>query len=202
MKTVTILNASPRKKGNSHAIANTFGETAQASGATVNTYELNAISAKGCQGCFACKGKTERCVVRDDLSQVLEAVHHTDVLVLASPVYFGDVAAQMKPFMDRLFHLFTPDFHKGLDHKTGKYTGHRTSRLPEGVQLVFIITQGNQTETVQADIPARYENFFRWLGFEDVHILRGLGDATITTDNTIDEVHAQARTLAHALTTA
>ena len=65
---------------------------------------------KGCQGCGACKAEKEKCVVQDDLTQVLEAVRETDVLVLASPVYFADVTAQMKAFVDRTYSFLKPDF--------------------------------------------------------------------------------------------
>jgi multimeric flavodoxin WrbA len=53
--------------------------------------------------CLACDGcyKTGRCIVKDDFQAQYEAVLESDALVLATPVYFGAVTAQVKPFIDR-----------------------------------------------------------------------------------------------------
>jgi len=45
---------------------------------------------------MACKTKLDNCALEDDLTEVLDAVRETDVLVLASPVYYGDLSSQLK----------------------------------------------------------------------------------------------------------
>ena len=97
MKIVCLLG-SPRKNANSSIIAARFCTTAQNLGAQAQTFTLNDLNYRGCRGCHACKTKLERCSLQDDLTQVLEAVRKTDILVLASPVYYWDVSAQMNPF--------------------------------------------------------------------------------------------------------
>ncbi len=54
-----------------------------------------------CKACYVCF-KTERCVQRDDMQDVLEKVAVCDVMVLASPTYFLTMSGQMKIFIDRL----------------------------------------------------------------------------------------------------
>lgn len=54
-----------------------------------------------CKACYVCF-KTERCVQRDDMQDVLEKVAACDVMVLASPTYFLTMSGQMKIFIDRL----------------------------------------------------------------------------------------------------
>jgi multimeric flavodoxin WrbA len=130
---IVCLHGSPRIKGNSTAIANRFCETAEKFGAEVRTYVLNDLKYRGCQGCMLCKTKLDKCALEDDLTEVLEAVRETDILVLASPVYFWDVTGQLKTFMDRTFSYLVPDF----------ITNPQKSRLSPEKKLVFILTQGN-----------------------------------------------------------
>jgi multimeric flavodoxin WrbA len=95
MKIVSVLG-SPRENANSSTIANRFCTTAEQFGAEVKTLVLNNLEYHGCQGCMACKKKLDRCALEDDLTEVLDAVRETDVLVLASRVYYRDVSGQLK----------------------------------------------------------------------------------------------------------
>ncbi|TIH20190.1 flavodoxin family protein [Marinifilum sp. JC120] len=196
---VTIVNGSARKKGNSHAIVNALCETL-ADRAEINTYELGSMENSGCLGCMSCKGKTERCAINDDLAPVYDAMHESDVLVLASPVYFGDVSGQAKIFIDRLYHLFTPDFHEALEFEAGSEEGRRFSRLKNGVKLVFVLSQGALMEDMYADIQERYPVFFKYLGFSEVHTIRGLGDPVFYPDaHRMEDALEQARELGRKL---
>jgi multimeric flavodoxin WrbA len=94
MKIVCVLG-SPRETGNSSAVANRFCDTAEKFGAQVKTFVLNQLAYRGCQGCMACKTKLDKCILEDDLTEVLDTIRKTDVLVLASPVYFWDVSGQL-----------------------------------------------------------------------------------------------------------
>ena len=88
MKILCLLG-SPREKGNSATIANRFCTTAERLGAEVRTFVLNKLQFRGCQGCMACKTKLDRCVLEDDLAEVLDSIRDADVLVLATPVYLS-----------------------------------------------------------------------------------------------------------------
>ena len=94
MKVVTILG-SPRIKGNSATIASHFNQTAAELGAQTKTFALNEMTFRGCQAWMACKEKVDRCVLKDDLEQVLDEIRDTDILVLATPVYFMDITSQL-----------------------------------------------------------------------------------------------------------
>jgi multimeric flavodoxin WrbA len=164
MKIVCLLG-SPREKGNSATIANRFCATAERLGAEVRTFVLNKLEYRGCQGCMACKTKLDRCILEDDLTEVLEAVRETDVLVLASPVYYGDLSSQLKGFIDRSYSYLRPDY----------LTNPQPCRLPAGKKLVFILTQGNPDQERFADIFERYDYFFKWYGFVESHLIRACG---------------------------
>ena len=109
MKIVAVLG-SPRPQGNSNTLARAFLQAAGDRGAEVTEYLLNQMDFQGCQGCGGCKTKSQTCILEDDLTPVLQAVKEADLLVLASPVYFGDLSGQMKCFFDRTYSFFNPDF--------------------------------------------------------------------------------------------
>jgi multimeric flavodoxin WrbA len=143
-------------------LAKKFNETAEALGAEVQRFVLNRLSFKGCQACDTCETKLDRCVLKDDLAQVLESVKYADILVLATPVYFADISAQLKAFVDRCYSYFVP-FEKSPDQ----------SRLAPGKRMVFVITQNQSNENMFADVYVKYDLIFQVLGFTDNRLIRG-----------------------------
>ena len=75
---VTCVLGSPRVKGNSAFLTEVIAEIAREKGAEVETFVLNKLNFKGCQACMSCKGKSEKCVVKDDMGQVLDSVLESD----------------------------------------------------------------------------------------------------------------------------
>jgi multimeric flavodoxin WrbA len=162
---ITCLLGSPRTKGNSATIAHHFLETAENLGARVRTYTLNTMKFRGCQACMSCKTKLDHCAVIDDLTQVLDEIRGTDLLVLATPVYFHEISSQMKAFVDRTYSYFVPDF----------ITSPVPSRLSSDKRLVFIQTQGQPDANMFDDIFPRYGGIFQRLGFPKQYLIRGCG---------------------------
>ena len=187
MKIVTLLG-SPRSQGNSTAIARRFQDTAVNLGAEIRTFELNRLTYRGCQGCYACKEKLDHCILNDDLTTVLTAAAESDVVVLASPVYFGDVTSQLKGFIDRSYSYLKPDY----------LTNPIPSRF-SSKKLVFILTQGHPDESLFADIFTRYDGFLKWLGFSETHLIRVCGIGPTTVDAVPEATLAQAEELAKLL---
>ena len=102
---IVCLLGSPRPKGNSSTLAKRLCERAKELGAKIQMIHLNKLTYRGCQACMACKTKLDKCILKDDLEKVLESVHGADVLVMASPIYYGEVASQLKTFIDRTLSL-------------------------------------------------------------------------------------------------
>ena len=159
---VTCVLGSPRTNGNSETIADKFCKTVEERGAEITKFELNKMNYRGCQGCMACKTKYDKCVLKDDLTEVLESVKNSDITLLATPVYFGDVTSQMKGFIDRTYSNLNPTFMTDPEN---------ASRLGKGKKLIFITAQGAPEENF-ADVYSRYEFFFKWQ-FDEVYSLRG-----------------------------
>lgn len=164
-KKVVCLIGSPRANANSTIIAERFMETAKNLGADVLSFTLNKLQYRGCQACMVCKTKLDKCVLKDDLTEVLAAVQDADILVIATPIYYGEVSGQVKAFIDRTFSYFVPDFG----------TNPNRSRLKPGKKMVFIQSQGHPEKERFQDVFARYAFFYDWHGFTDNHAILGCG---------------------------
>ncbi len=106
VKIVAFLG-SPRKKGNSTLLANHIMLGAESQGATVTSIYLNGLDIKPCQGCYACQMKdSEGCAVKDDMQAIYPQIIEADALIIASPVYWFNMSAQTKIFMDRCIALY------------------------------------------------------------------------------------------------
>lgn len=117
-KKILVLLGSPRKKGNSTTLAKQIVQGAESAGAEVETVYLNGLDIKPCQGCYACKKKNSKgCVVDDDMQSLYPKIIASDALVIATPVYWFNMTAQTKIFMDRCFGLFDAEFTVNPLHK-------------------------------------------------------------------------------------
>lgn len=99
-KKVLILSGSPRKYGNSDLLCDEFMRGASANGNDVEKIRIAEKNIGYCKACYACK-KDGICAVKDDMAEILEKMHLADVIVLASPVYFYSIDAQLKAVIDR-----------------------------------------------------------------------------------------------------
>jgi multimeric flavodoxin WrbA len=105
-KKVLILSSSPRKKGNSNALFDRFMEGAIEAKHQVEKVVLADKKINYCTGCYACRGNG-RCAQKDDMAQILDSMIEADVIVMATPVYFYTMCAQMKTVIDRTVARYT-----------------------------------------------------------------------------------------------
>ena len=115
-KKVLILSATPRRKGNSQILCDKFKEGAQSEGHQVKMIRLSDKNINFCKACDVCMKNGGMCVQRDDMRDILKAYQQADILVLATPVYFYGISAQMKTFIDRTYPIW-----KNLGHKDVYY---------------------------------------------------------------------------------
>ena len=101
MKKVLILSGSPRKGGNSDVLCDEFAKGALSAGNEVEKIRIAEKKISYCTGCYFCKNSGGRCAINDDMGEILEKILSCDVLVLASPVYFYSICAQLKAVIDR-----------------------------------------------------------------------------------------------------
>lgn len=103
---VIAVNGGPRKDWNTGTLLKSALQGAESVGAETQVVHLYDLDFKGCTSCFSCKRKGNTCdglcTRRDDLRSVLRAVLKSDVLLVGSPIYFGDVTGETRSFLERL----------------------------------------------------------------------------------------------------
>lgn len=105
-KNILVISASPRKGGNSDTLCDEFIRGAKDKGHRTEKIFLKDRKINYCMGCGVCNSAHE-CVQKDDMQEILEKMIKADVIVMATPVYFYSMNAQMKTFIDRTVPRYT-----------------------------------------------------------------------------------------------
>lgn len=107
-KKVLIISSSPRKGGNSDTLCDKFAQGAKETGNIVEKIFLKDKKINYCTGCGFCNTNDYGgCSQKDDMPEILEKIINSDVIVLATPVYFYTMCGQMKTFIDRFCSRYT-----------------------------------------------------------------------------------------------
>ncbi len=94
------IYGSPRRGGNTDRLLDKALEGAKAAGAETKAVYARDLKMSGCIECGGCD-KTGKCVVQDEMQGVYPLLEEADVVLLASPVFFYGVTAQVKALIDR-----------------------------------------------------------------------------------------------------
>ena len=131
---ILIISGSPRKGGNTELLAEAFAKGAskhhQVEIVSVRDYKVNPCL--GCNACFKTNGQSSEshpssledgrvvtdegeangiCAQKDDMALIYEKINQADMLVIASPVYFYGISAQLKVVIDRFHNPIRDTFH-------------------------------------------------------------------------------------------
>lgn len=104
-KKIVAINASPRKGWNTDTLINEAIKGAQEAGAEVEKFDLFRLEKyTGCISCFGCKKEKfkGRCICRDGLTPVLDAISEADGLIIGSPNYLSEMTASFRALYERL----------------------------------------------------------------------------------------------------
>ncbi len=108
MKTL-IFNGSPRKNGDTMTLINEFARSASGQVTTINAYDAKISP---CIDCRACKTENA-CSIDDEMTSVYHEIEESDVIVIASPIYFSELTAPLLSVMSRLQKYFCARFFRG-----------------------------------------------------------------------------------------
>ena len=89
--------------GNTEIMADAFLEEAQKKGHDVVKINVGQMDVIGCMACESCFDNDGVCVFEDDMQDIINVIDETELLVLASPIYWFDITAQLKAVIDRLY---------------------------------------------------------------------------------------------------
>ena len=159
------FNASPRKKGNTAWAINKILESAKEEGAEIQSWNFSDLDIKPCQGCLACHQQgNQGCIVKDDMQKLYSELESADTLILGSPVYMGQMSAQAKIFVDRLFAQINPRFSPHFKERNAKK------------KLILVFTQGNPDSNMFQAYFDYTKHMFQLLEFDvkGVHIITGM----------------------------
>ena len=109
MKKVIVISTSLRTGSNSDMLADRFVEGATAAGHEVEKISLAGKNIQFCRGCMACQ-KLGRCVIKDDVNDIMQKVLQADVVCWATPIYYYEMSGQMKTLIDRMNAMYAQDY--------------------------------------------------------------------------------------------
>ena len=168
---IAILDGSPRKQ-NTAAAAGVFAECAQECGHEAEVVKVGTMKIAGCKACEYCHGKGEgACVQKDDMDKVIEAYKDCDVLVLASPIYYFGMTAQIEAAIQRVYCIGKP---------------------PKATKAVLLLSSGSPN--VNDGAIGQYKSMLAYMGIEDAGIVTAAGD-----ENGTDAKFVEIRAIAKAL---
>jgi multimeric flavodoxin WrbA len=151
MKLIAVCG-SARKQGNTARMLHKVIEGAKTASAETEFVNLFDLDYKDCISCYACKLKDSKafghCSVNDELKPLLESIEQSDVIVLGSPVYYGNLSGQMRSFTDRLLFQY-------LD-----YNAKSSGPKPKNFKTALIATMNvNDTISVKRGFKDTLTNF-------------------------------------------
>ena len=108
---ILILSGSPRKGGNTELLVEAFvkGASQKHHVEVVSVHDYKVNPCMGCNACF--KSESNSCVQKDDMPLIYKKMAMADMLVIASPVYFYGLSAQLKAVIDRFHNPIRDTFH-------------------------------------------------------------------------------------------
>ena len=142
MKRIVAVNCSPRSTWNTATLVREAAKGAEAQGTEVKIFDLYKLEKfTGCVSCFGCKLQNNlgKCICKDGLAPVLEAIRNADGLIIGSPNYLGDVTAGFRALYERL--IF-----QSLTYKT-EVRSYNQKQIP-----VLMIMTSNASEDFYAQI--------------------------------------------------
>ncbi|MCX5993304.1 MAG: flavodoxin family protein [Chloroflexi bacterium] len=95
------ISGSPRRGGNTDRLLNEAIVGAAGKGAQVKHIVLADLEIAPCSHCDGCVQTGGRCVIEDDMQQIHLDIREYDRFLLASPIYFMGLTAQVKAMIDR-----------------------------------------------------------------------------------------------------
>lgn len=109
MKIVAINGSHRGKNGNTDIMVEAFLKGARDAGAETVNILLAEKDIKYCLACKVCWFKTPgKCVLKDDMAEMISLIEGADIRVLATPLYFDNISSKLKAFMDRTMVTASP----------------------------------------------------------------------------------------------
>ncbi len=153
---ITILTGSPRKNGTSNLLADEFQIGALKSDNLVERFDLASLNINYCLGCNNCRKDKHTCIHNDDFNSIIESIVKADLIVFVTPIYYFDMSAQMKTFIDRL-------------HSVSKKINNKNKKS------ILISTCANPNKNSADLLNIHYEKIINYLNWQNMKIINAFG---------------------------
>ena len=168
---ILVLNGSPRPRSNTKAHIEAFKDGAESVGHSVRVLNIASMKINGCMGCEYCHTKGDgTCVQKDDMQEIYPYLENSDMVVIASPIYYWGFSGQMMSLISRFY-------------APGK---------PAADKYAMFLSSGSPN-VYDAPI-SEYKSMLKYFGATNMGILTAYGD-----QNKSDEKLAEFRTFGQSL---
>ena len=153
---VLALLGSPKKNGNTASVLKSFLKGLKEScNVEIEQIFLHEKKIFPCTGCDSCqKYREPACVIKDDMIELYPLLQKSELIVMATPVYWWSVSAQLKLFIDRMYAMM-----KGEDNAN-----------LSGKKIVLLTTYGGEDPNTGPDIIKRMlEDICEFTGMKLIH---------------------------------
>lgn len=134
---ILVLNGSPRAQGDTAKMVKAFRSAAENAGHAVTVFPVCRMDVRGCLACEYCHGKGQgTCVQKDDMQAIYDALRETDMLVLASPIYYHNISGQLKCVIDRFYAALFPAAPERLK-KAAMFLASGDADMADGARFSF-----------------------------------------------------------------
>ena len=164
MKALCIIG-SPKTNGSTTLLVDRVIEGMKSQQIKVSRYFLDEMNINYCKGCEKCE-IDRKCVQKDDMNILVDEIYESDIIILASPSYWGDVTGQMKTFIDRSLPL--------CNAKTGE------TPVPKGKVGVAIAVRAGKSKEENQHIVDTFNHYFGHLEIEPIATLTAEGIRNIS----------------------
>ena len=155
---IVVLEGSPNRNGSTHILADCFRQGAEEAGHSVEMIDVVHANIHPCTGCVHC-GYNGPCTQKDGVDAIREKILDADMLVLATPLYYYGMSAQLKIMIDRFC-----AFNGSIQRK------HMKSAL-------LAVAWNSDDWTFEA-LEAHYKTLVRYLNLKDMGMVLGRGCGT------------------------
>ena len=162
---IQILQGSPRANGNTAWMAEEYRKAAEAAGHKVTLVDVSHKKIAGCMACGYCRGKGNgACIQKDDMQELYPLLAEAEVLVLAAPIYYFTMSAQIQAPIQRIYCMNKPGKLKKMallassyspnvyDGAIGEYNGIRNYWGVEDAGIVTARMDEQKTDATKAKI--------------------------------------------------
>jgi multimeric flavodoxin WrbA len=157
---ILILQGSPRAKGNTAWMAEEFKNAAEAANHKVTLVNVARKKVAGCLACEYCHTKGNgQCIQKDDMQEIYPLLAEAEVLVLASPIYYFTLSAQIQAVIQRFYSMFKP----------------------ANVRKTVLLLSSNSPNVYDAAI-TEYKLITGFCGYEDMGIVTAFNDEQKTDE--------------------